>query len=392
MNGEKVLSEATLHEYEATLARMKVAGLDLDGIGMDILERYFKESETSISSQNIMMSAILNYYRREGKTDNQVELDKMRNKIRQNRDTKKEELMENKMTERERKNYIAWSNVLLIHEKLGLMVAKDDSPKEMLHDYLLLSLYVYHPPRRLEDYLEMYVDDKEKIPDDEKCILWITRRPGYDEKKVISMPRTSKNYYTRNDGKGFFIFQRYKTEQRYGRQTLEVDERLNQIIRKYIESNGLNDGNKLFPHLSKPNFVRRLSDIFQYFCKRSMSASLIRHSYLTTRLLDPLISEKDKDYLGKMMAHSLGMQAMYRKIDEEPEVQEEIKAEILKERSGKWTRMNAPKLIPPANRTAEEKEEARREAKKRCYHRKKAKQVSSTVEEENALSLDSDSF
>ena len=81
--------------------------------------------------------------------------------------------------------------------------------RKSLIDYIILALYIYIPPRRLQDYsLMKIVDDEENTKD------------------------TNYNYYVKN--KHIFIFNVYKTSKTYGSFTEKVPKKLYRLLHNYL--------------------------------------------------------------------------------------------------------------------------------------------------------------
>jgi hypothetical protein len=311
-------SDNTRKAYERSLDKLKGAGIDIDNIDEHTLLNTVRGWTLNESSQDIIFSAVIDYSKQKGK--NELLVPKLSDIMRQHRNKQNTRYMLNTLSDRERTNYISWSNVCRIHEKIGQLLKVNDSDDDLYLDYIILSLYVYHPVRRIEDYSEMYIDDKATIYEEPECILWTTGENGklnvgYDTKKVkVKENKGERNRYTRTPSKSYFIFERYKTSKSYGRQIIEVDDTLNRLLNKYMEKKGLKDGDKLLS-LTHLNLIRKLSNIFKRMINRNISASLLRHIYITHVLNDVKITEQEKWSISQKMAHSMMMQGKYRKVD-----------------------------------------------------------------------------
>jgi hypothetical protein len=123
---------------------------------------------------------------------------------------------------------------------------------------------------------------------------------GYD-------PKTD-NYYKG----GKFYFNRYKTADKYGLQSIEVPKDLQVLLKKWIKMNDtdylLFSSNK--QPLSSPQINRVLNKVFD----KRVSVDMLRHIYLTNHYKD-IPALKDMENLATEMGHSLSQQMLYVKKD-----------------------------------------------------------------------------
>lgn len=213
--------------------------------------------------------------------------------------------------------YVSWENVLKIYDNLtNLKLSKPNNMKLLKH-HLVLSYYVLMPPRRILDYAEMYYDNSKNIVIENK----------------VTHNNDKKNYYVNKEGKGYFIFNNYKTEGTYGTQTFEINSILNDIITNYINVAGVNSGNKILP-CNSGNISIKLEKIFECYVGKKLSASMLRHSYIIYKKVNGgLETSEQQDIISYQMAHSVGMQQDYfKKFD--------IDNVIIDEDGGKWLYCN----------------------------------------------------
>jgi hypothetical protein len=140
---------------------------------------------------------------------------------------------------------------------------------------ILLSLFVVQQPRRLLDYLNMVV-----------------------VKKVSKDMDNSLNYYDITNSKMYF--NNYKTASTYNTQEVDVPEKLQQLLKCYvnIHPEKLTSKNKIYLLCnydgSKINNVstltRILNKIFMNACGKRISSNLLRNIYLTNEF-KPQISK-----------------------------------------------------------------------------------------------------
>jgi len=215
----------------------------------------------------------------------------------------------NDLTETQEKNWISWADVKKKYEELEKDVDSFYKQKEIsdnqyntLLAYTILSLYIHQAPRRNKDYQ----------------IMELTSKYG---------PTLLKNVNYLDLVKKVFIFNNYKTSNKYGTQLIKISDNLWEALLKYFKHHKYvsfkannkgpvlneNDDNNMFltyrngKPLDKVNSITRiLNKIFN----RAIGSSMLRHIFLTDKYGDTL-NEAEKD--AKEMAHSSGMQKDYIK-------------------------------------------------------------------------------
>jgi len=209
----------------------------------------------------------------------------------------------NKMTDNEKTNWMTWDEILEIKKTMKANidqlkdVQKYITPKqyELILNYLILSLYVDMPPRRNQDYMNMYVVTNIKEQDN------------------------TKNYLDWSNKK--FYFNNYKTSKSYGTQIIDLSPELIEALNLYISVHPLNPSHKLkFPKntefkflvysdgsgFSSVNSITRILN--KIFNGKKIGSSMLRHIYLTTKYnIDAMKDDAEK------MGHSLNEQRQYMK-------------------------------------------------------------------------------
>ena len=121
---------------------------------------------------------------------------------------------------------------------------------------------------------------------------------GYD-------PKTD-NYYKA----GKFYFNRYKTADKYGLQSIDVPKDLQTLLKKWVKINDtdylLFSSNK--QPLSSPQINRILNKVFD----KRVSVDMLRHIFLTNHYKN-IPALKDMENLATEMGHSLNQQMLYVK-------------------------------------------------------------------------------
>jgi hypothetical protein len=199
-------------------------------------------------------------------------------------------------TDKQAANWITWDEVVKRHGELaeavkGLVKSKliSSSGWYVLLGYVLLSLYVLLPPRRNQDYQDLYVVKhwSDKLAKD-------------------------KNYYDATAHK--FVFNKYKTSKTHGAQEIDISDNkpLLDVITTYL---------KLHPSKSKSEYkflvgadgsalssVNSITRVLNKVFGKQIGSSMLRHIYLSSKYN---IEEMKKD--ADAMGHTLGVQKEYLK-------------------------------------------------------------------------------
>jgi hypothetical protein len=154
---------------------------------------------------------------------------------------------------------------------------------------LLYALYVFTPPRRNE-YQNIYiVNYKAKLDKDKNYIL------------------LNKKYPTH------FVFNNYKTADKYGSQKIEIPTELAKIIYNYIKENKLKSGDKLIT-ISVNNYIQNIKKAFKIvYGIDGITTRWLRISY-ATHIDNVKMSNNDKNKIVENMGHSAQQSSKYRKL------------------------------------------------------------------------------
>jgi hypothetical protein len=213
------------------------------------------------------------------------------------------EYRENKMSVKEELNFIRWENVLSIYELLK------SKKYACLKYYIILSLYVLIPPRRVLDYSNLYYDNSKPI--DLNKIIKIGN-PVKKYSNDTDFP-DKKNYFVSLNNKGYFIFNDYKTSETYGTQYIELPDELHKILTKYISQSNISQGDSLFG-LTQNSFGLKLESIFKSFVNKKIGASGLRHIYIIyEKEQGKLKTINNQLTLALLMGHSVETQQKYWK-------------------------------------------------------------------------------
>ena len=217
----------------------------------------------------------------------------------------------NHKTEKQAKNWITWDEVLQRKQDLKDNVAsfcskKHITPqqKDVLLQFLILSLYTDIPPRRNQDYQLLHL-----------------------VKSTDGKP-TDKNYLSIDDKT--LTFNRYKTAKKYGQVKIDItdNDELRYALRCYLRHHPHNKGRKgknfITPLLVNSDgtpltSVNAITRILNKIFKKRVGSSMLRHIYLTGKYGDEL-KEMNQDAIA--MGHSTSQQRDYVKDKPPPEEME----------------------------------------------------------------------
>jgi hypothetical protein len=380
-NKQKPLSESTLKLYNGTLDKVKKCGIDIDNVDIEELKKTCSDNDFPLSKIKLINSSLLWYSKNNNKNIDVVEL--LHKTVKDDIREHKYKYMNNELFENEIDKYMNWECILHVYNKLEEIYNNNKNNDNINEEYFILSLYVLLPPRRIEDYLYMRLSDKiiKREPD---MILWTTHKnmSEYDNNKKYDNDKVKNiddgldkdfNYYLINGETTYFIFNKYKTHNIYGQQMIEINQKLESILKKYIEYKNIKCGDLFFNH-SKKTFVYRLNKIFEKYIGKKISTNILKHSYITFMLSNKKITEYEKYILGLMTGHSITAQSLYKKIiDSDSEEDDKIinKININSEKIEKDILVKKPFGRPTKYNSEEERKLAKKEAKKRFIERQK---------------------
>ena len=158
-------------------------------------------------------------------------------------------LLDNELLDNHKISYIAYDKLINIYIYCHQNHAYTDA--------LLLALYLFFPPRRLE-YCEMVIKD---------------HKP-----KELDM---NLNYYI-NKRNGYFIFNNYKTSKKYKTQYFEVPSDLDMVIKQYIYYEGKEDDDYLIGVKGRTHFVERINRAINITDpEKKVGVQILRHSFVS---------------------------------------------------------------------------------------------------------------
>ena len=233
-------------------------------------------------------------------------------------------------------NWLQWSEVKKLWHKLNeefssLKKKRDISQDEYywVQSFVIFSCYVHQAPRRTMDYSSLLLVDDTIEPLRNEADIRISDLLEHDE--ILKQ----NNFLLRDADKHlYFVFNRYKTAKTYGTQRFKLNYALKRIFIYWLKINRPRLKEWYWEHLDKPyelpavfitrsgktmssqNIGTTLNSLFKEHTGKNISASMLRHIYISNYLRYGK-TYKDRNDLAYKMAHSTDVQELvYRKIDE----------------------------------------------------------------------------
>jgi hypothetical protein len=201
---------------------------------------------------------------------------------------------EYELTEKEKKSFMLWEKIQEIYDKIAQTF--DPTNYNSFMDFVIVSLYILHPPVRA-DYADMrlFIDDSH-VPDDIK-----------------------ENYCVLHDNPRF-VFQQYKTAKDKGITIVPIDDELHDILLDWAKINPSDyllasyvNSRKIFKPVTENNLCKRIPAIFMRFSKTPVTINTLRHSFISFMSRYDQMYEQKKTNAERMM-HSVGMADKYRRM------------------------------------------------------------------------------
>ena len=290
MNNRPRLSESSLSSYVSTLANIHTkideAEPTIDWIehNTDAILEFYKD--TPVNKRKSILSAIqVLTNKKNPKIETQMMSDIKEYNI-QNQEQKKSKV--------ESDNWIKWKDVMQTYndlEKIAFPLLKNKNKLftptelELLNQYILLSFFIYIPPRRSLCYALMKLKNYE----------------------------LEDNYITKN---GQIVFNIYKTSKHYGEQKFQLTGQLKSILTKWRKIN-ITDYlliNPIKPNENKPFNSVQINRMFNQIFGKKISVDILRHSYITKFYSGLTPSQSDINDLSFKMAHSATQNMLYRRV------------------------------------------------------------------------------
>lgn len=198
---------------------------------------------------------------------------------------------------KQEKNWISYSELLNVYKyyknkikikKLRKKTELNAKELDLLKRYIILSLYIgdpkNNPPRRIRDYANMEITKKK--PDE----------------------KNKENYlYVKNSRNKEFIFNNFKTSQKYGKQQIKVGKNINNDLNLWLK---FNKSKYLLPNeteegpITGTTLTKILQKIFLKQVGKKISVNMIR-SIILTEIYKDVPKIKQLEDIATNMGHSM---------------------------------------------------------------------------------------
>ena len=235
----------------------------------------------TITKRKSVISAIL------AVCDDSKACESYRKQLLQDIEQGKSDAEQQKMSVREKDNWMSQNEVLEVYKKHEKQVktlwTKDPLTKENLRDlmkFVALSCYVLIPPRRLLDFTSF-------------------KLKGVDPNTDNFMKKYS------------FVFNKYKTVKAYGQQVVVIPPRLHSIISRWAKKTGSEWllFNTKGGQMSQPKLNKLLEEVFH----RKISCGMLRHIFISDKVLANTPDLLELKGIAQDMGQSLQQQQLYKK-------------------------------------------------------------------------------
>lgn len=205
----------------------------------------------------------------------------------------------NKLSEREEKNWVEWTDLVKVSEF-------DNDQDLFIH-----SLYTAIPPRRNDykymKFFQLKKNKKKKAEDLDKNFNWLV--------------------FNSNGNPSKLVFNKYKTSKAYGQQVFDISgadkkpifdfTKLRKASKAYVIANFIEDGDLLFPNNKNQvydNFNPIVVDAFKQFLPKKVGVNILRHSFISHyNTKGKNLSVNSMKEISKWTAHSINEMLQYRK-------------------------------------------------------------------------------
>ncbi len=262
----KVLSPASINTWTKKVITLQSLGVDFNDY--DDIVKTIETQWKNINTRRDYLDALL---RQLYLMKADIELAKKLQIVRDGYKNKyNQERKKNNLNQKEKENWVDWEDV----------VKKRDTTDNLAWK-VVLGLYSYHPPRRIEDYHEMYwiAEDQEPVEADANYCL------GFES----------------------FEFNKYKTFHIYGQQVIRIQSELRELLKLWVTKMGIQSGARLLGTL---DIRKTLYEIFG----KNVGVNILRKSYITV-INKATISEEVRELIARLMGHSAEESRKYQKVE-----------------------------------------------------------------------------
>jgi len=336
------LKESTVEVYRSKLIELAKYGIDAHNI-LDVseLSDIFDTNSFSVSKRTLVLSAIVWHINNCDECNSKQVVGELRQSLKNNNRNKTEKV-----------HCLDWASILKVHNVLDERFQKTiEEGKFIDPNYLMLSLYVLHPPRQVQDYSKMYIGDFD-VPNDSTCILWSNNvsfisyslEYNFDKKddSCFQSVDKSKNYCVVKGDSMFFVFFDYDNVDTYGPQIIEVINSLRCVISTHIQQRLLKCGDKLFG-FDYSTMCGRIGDLFNTILGKKIYVTGLRSMFIDYFLKDDGSNRYTKKVVSYKMVYGKGMRRKHVEYTDEVEDQEDENG--LKECNVEVHQYKAPRTV-----------------------------------------------
>jgi integrase len=198
------------------------------------------------------------------------------------------------LTDKEIKSFMLWEDILTIYQTVSSSLDRQNYNSFL--DFVILSLYIIHPPVRA-DYANMRIFiDESSVPDnftENYCVLQTNPR---------------------------FVFQQYKNSKHKGNTVISIDPELHDILLDWIEINPSDYllssyviSKNIYKPFTETTLCKRITSIFMKYSNTPVTINTLRHSFISFISKHDQLVDIKKENANKMM-HSLSMADKYRRM------------------------------------------------------------------------------
>jgi hypothetical protein len=130
----------------------------------------------------------------------------------------------------------------------------------------------------------------------------------YTSFKVRNVDTSTDNYMKGNT----FVFNNYKTKNKYGTQEVKIPVRLRNILQKWSKKH--TNEYLLFSEKGTPLPQSRLTQKLNRIFGKNISVNMLRHIFISERVLEAAPALQKLEDIAEDMGHSVGTQQLYKKL------------------------------------------------------------------------------
>lgn len=304
MNADREYSVRTIEQYNCCITSIRRLYIDdtqqdfilPDGLGdsehiLQLLSKTYKKQTV----MNFLSAILWKLKQFSSDTSRQIQEIYHAHTKRMKEEIERENIgKECELTEKEKKSFMLWEKIQEIYAEMTQTLDRTNYNSFM--NFVIVSLYVLHPPVRA-DYsgMRIFVEDSH-VPDDIK-----------------------ENYCVLNDTPRF-VFQQYKNAKHRGITVIPMDPNLHDILLDWVEINPSDyllasyvNSRKIFKPFTDNNLCKRIPAIFLRYSKTPVTVNTLRHSFISFMSRNDQMYDQKRDNADKMM-HSVGMADKYRRM------------------------------------------------------------------------------